>query len=174
VNGTLTGNASTATKLNSTRAFALTGLVTGTVNSDLASGASIATTIANGAVGPAQLSGAQSGTAPVYGCRAFVNFNGEKNASGAVSNANDGRLILASGNVASVTKFGTGLYEITLQTPMGDTNYCVLATSGFIATGDGWLIYEVINNRTASIFRLQTSSTSGAGNSPTVSVAVFK
>jgi hypothetical protein len=45
--GALTGNASTATKLSSARSFTLTGDVTGTVSSDLTSGASIVTTVAN-------------------------------------------------------------------------------------------------------------------------------
>lgn len=48
--GALSGNASTATALSSSRTFALTGDVTGTVSSDLTSGASIATAIAAGAI----------------------------------------------------------------------------------------------------------------------------
>lgn len=46
----ITGNASTATKLSSSRTFALTGDVTGTITSDLTSGVSIATTIAANSV----------------------------------------------------------------------------------------------------------------------------
>jgi hypothetical protein len=46
----LTGNADTATKLNSTRNFAVTGDITGTVSSDLTAGASITTAIAAGVV----------------------------------------------------------------------------------------------------------------------------
>lgn len=45
-----TGNSATATKLSTTRTFALTGDITGTVDSDLTSGASIATAIAAGAI----------------------------------------------------------------------------------------------------------------------------
>jgi hypothetical protein len=50
ITAALTGNAATATKLNSNRTFALTGQVTGTVSSDLTAGASIATTIASGTI----------------------------------------------------------------------------------------------------------------------------
>jgi hypothetical protein len=50
ITANLTGNAATATKLNSSRTFEVTGDVTGTVSSDLTSGASIATSIASGAI----------------------------------------------------------------------------------------------------------------------------
>jgi len=55
--GALSGNASTATSLQSAQSFALTGDVTGTVNSDLSSGVSIATTIASGSVSTTELGG---------------------------------------------------------------------------------------------------------------------
>jgi len=47
---TISGNASTATALSSTRTFALTGDVTGTVDSDLTSGASISASIGSGVI----------------------------------------------------------------------------------------------------------------------------
>ena len=50
ITANLTGNADTATKLNSSRTFAVTGDVTGTVSSDLTSGASIATSIGSGVI----------------------------------------------------------------------------------------------------------------------------
>jgi cytoskeletal protein CcmA (bactofilin family) len=50
ITAALTGNADTATKLNSTRTFAVTGDITGTVSSDLTAGASIATSIAAGVI----------------------------------------------------------------------------------------------------------------------------
>jgi hypothetical protein len=48
--GNITGNADTATKLSSSRTFAVTGDVTGSVSSDLTTGASIGTTLASGVV----------------------------------------------------------------------------------------------------------------------------
>ena len=51
ITAALTGNADTATKLSSSRTFAVTGDITGTVNSDLASGASIASSSFVGATG---------------------------------------------------------------------------------------------------------------------------
>lgn len=58
-----------------------------------------------------------SGSAPVYACRAWVNFNG----TGTVA-------IRASGNVSSITDIGTGNYRINLTTGMPDTNYAPIAS----------------------------------------------
>ena len=55
-----------------------------------------------------------SGSAPVYACRAWVNFNG----TGTVA-------IRASGNVSSITDNGTGDYTINFTTAMPDANYSV-------------------------------------------------
>jgi len=55
-----------------------------------------------------------SGTAPLYMCRAWVNFNG----TGTVA-------IRASGNVSSITDNGTGDYTVNFTTAMSDANYSV-------------------------------------------------
>lgn len=60
----------------------------------------------------AELSGAQSGSAPIYAARAWVNFNG----TGTVA-------IRASGNVSSITDNGTGDYTVNFTTAMSDANY---------------------------------------------------
>ena len=64
-----------------------------------------------------------SGTAPIYPCRAWVNFNG----TGTVA-------IRASGNVSSITDNGTGDYTINFTTAITDVNYAV---SGAIGGGAG-------------------------------------
>lgn len=56
--------------------------------------------------------------ATAYGCRAWVNFNG----TGTVA-------IRASGNVSSITDYGTGHYGVNLTNAMPDTNYSVTATT---------------------------------------------
>ena len=53
-----------------------------------------------------------TGTAPIYACRAWVNFNG----TGTVA-------IRASGNVSSITDNGVGYYRVNFTTPMPDANY---------------------------------------------------
>jgi hypothetical protein len=64
-----------------------------------------------------------SGSAPVYACRAWVNFNG----TGTVA-------IRASGNVSSITDLGTGNYQINFTTAMPDANY-VVNVNGRCSTG---------------------------------------
>jgi uncharacterized protein (AIM24 family) len=58
-----------------------------------------------------------SGTAPLYMCRAWVNFNG----TGTVA-------IRASGNVSSITDDGTGNYTVNFTTALVDTNYSANVT----------------------------------------------
>ncbi|MFY4844585.1 hypothetical protein ACOTVP_08610 [Aliarcobacter butzleri] len=53
-----------------------------------------------------------NGTAPIYACRAWVNFNG----TGTVA-------IRASGNVSSITDNGVGNYTVNFTTAMVDSNY---------------------------------------------------
>ena len=59
-----------------------------------------------------------SGEAPIYACRAWVNFNG----TGTVA-------IRRSGNVSSITDNGVGNYTMNLTIPMEDLNYNVLASA---------------------------------------------
>jgi hypothetical protein len=77
----------------------------------------------------AKLSGAQSGSAPIFGVRAWVNFDGTTNVAGNCT-------IRGSGNVSSVTDLGTGTYRINFTTNMPDTNYCAVATSTSGTTAD--------------------------------------
>lgn len=74
-----------------------------------------------------------TGDAPLYYCRAWVNFDGTKDTTGASSTSNTDRLIRGSGNVASVTRNGAGLYTINFTTAMPDANYSVL---GFSSNND--------------------------------------
>jgi len=62
-----------------------------------------------------------TGTAPVYACRAWVNFNG----TGTVS-------IRDSGNVSSITDSGTGEYRVNFGAAFPDANFSAVA-----AIGDG-------------------------------------
>jgi hypothetical protein len=78
----------------------LTGLPAGYTNSD-------ALTLFNA-----------SGSAPVYACRAWVNFNG----TGTVA-------IRASGNVSSITDNGAGDYTVNFTTAMPDINYTTVVSS---------------------------------------------
>jgi hypothetical protein len=59
-----------------------------------------------------------SGDAPIYACRAWVNFNG----TGTVA-------IRGSGNVSSITDNGTGDYTVNFTTAMPDGNYAFVGMS---------------------------------------------
>jgi hypothetical protein len=54
-----------------------------------------------------------SGTAPIFMCRAWVNFDGTTSPG----------TIRASGNVSSVTRNGTGDYTVNFTTAMPDSSY---------------------------------------------------
>jgi hypothetical protein len=58
-----------------------------------------------------------TGTAPIYACRAWVNFDGTT------------ATIRDSGNVSSITKNGTGDFTVNFATAMPDTNYAPHASS---------------------------------------------
>lgn len=60
-----------------------------------------------------------SGSAPVFACRAWVNFNG----TGTVA-------IRASGNVSSITDIGVGQYTVNFATVMPDTQYSAAFSAG--------------------------------------------
>lgn len=66
-------------------------------------------TMVTNATLPTQLNA--SGSAPIYACRAWVNFNGNTAA------------IRGSGNVSSVTRYGVGDYDVNFTTALLDTNY---------------------------------------------------
>jgi hypothetical protein len=58
-----------------------------------------------------------TGSAPVYACRAWVNFNG----IGTVA-------IRESGNVSSITDNGAGDYTVNFTTALADANYAVVGS----------------------------------------------
>jgi hypothetical protein len=100
------------------RTIALTGEVTGTSAAfNGTANLSFATTIASGVVAAANLDGAQTGSAPIYGARAWVNFNG----TGGVG----AQTVRASANITSVSKTATGTYTVNIATDMSDANYSV-------------------------------------------------
>lgn len=81
---------------------------------------SVSTTrILDANVTAAKLDGAQSGSAPIFGARAWVRFNG----TGTVA-------IGAAGNVSSITDRGSGAYTVNFTTAMSDANYATVATAG--------------------------------------------
>jgi hypothetical protein len=101
-------------------------------------------TDATRALSPARLRDAvnATGAAPLFACRAWVNFNG----TGTVA-------IRASGNVSSITDIGTGDYTVNFTTAMPDANYCALVTP---SNDPASRIVSNIRLLTTSSFSLQT------------------
>ena len=114
-----------------------------------------------------------TGSAPMYACRAWVNFNG----TGTVA-------IRASGNVSSITDNGTGDYTVNFTTAMQDANYALVATVSHNWVDVNSSLRSVVERdttgaRTTSSVRLQALSVnSGSASNPTdtlnVNVAIFR
>lgn len=81
-----------------------------------------------------------SGSAPIYACRAWVNFNG----TGTVA-------IRASGNVSSITDNGTGDYTVNFITAIEDVNYSVSGLAGDDIQGNFGLQPLVMNTSNINI-----------------------
>ena len=92
-----------------------------------------------------QLKGAlnATGTAPIYACRAWVNFNG----TGTVA-------IRASGNVSSITDNGVGDYTVNFTTPMQDNGYsCVFGHNKVVInTSNQWCWYDAPTATSVSLY----------------------
>ena len=113
-----------------------------------------------------------SGNAPIYACRAWVNFNG----TGTVA-------IRGSGNVSSITDNGVGDYTINFTTALQDINYNLNVTGNSVANGTNFTYLAeyisggVLSRTTNSVRVLSVASGGGAGGATdhlTVNVAVFR
>jgi hypothetical protein len=119
-----------------------TGTITGISAGGLPDDCITTAEIAGSAVTPAKLSGAQSGSAPIYGARAWCRFDGRTTGTNAPT---------AGGNVATVERTATGTYSINFTTPMEDANYCISITCDGPVNGNHCVGF------------VQTASTSQAG-----------
>jgi hypothetical protein len=105
-----------------------------------------------------------SGVAPMYACRAWVNFDG----TGTVA-------IRASGNVSSITDNGVGNYTVNFTIAMQDANYCVTGSTQRVTTGQSG-DFGVRNGSIAvgSVGVLTSVGTGVLEDASTVSVAIFR
>ena len=154
------------------------GTVTGITAGGLPDASIVTADIADANITAAKLDGAQTGSAPIYGCRAWVNFDGTKDTTGATSTANTNRLIRASGNVTSVLRNGTGDYTVNFTTAMVDANYCAVVTGSSIDGGASNTVMDILSSTapTASAIRV-LSETGGTGtntDSEFSNVAIFR
>ena len=106
-----------------------------------------------------------TGSAPVYGCRAWVNFNG----TGTVA-------IRASGNVSSITDTGVGNYTVNFTTAMPDANFACEVSA--YSASSGATAIKVQPYRTVSASSQPIASTDAAGTAfidlDQIHVAIFR
>jgi len=113
-----------------------------------------------------------SGSAPIYACRAWINFDGTSASIGT------GR---ANGNVSGVTDNGTGDYTVTFATAMPDNDYVVAACGRhYNGVSDHGMIVCIqtsdgdVNVGTSSVRITTHQPNSTLQDSPIVSVAIFR
>ena len=105
-------------------------------------------------------------SAIVYGCRAWVNFNG-----------NPTLAIRGSGNVSSVTRSSTGVYTVNFTNALSDANYATFVTANRSASGvDGYGSLYGAGTYTASAVQVLSAYASSATlqDAPIVCVSVFR
>ena len=106
-----------------------------------------------------------SGSAPIYACRAWVNFNG----TGTVA-------VRASGNVSSITDNGTGDYTVNFTTAMPDANYSVGSVWDLTRGASSWPVQPGVFSQTTSALRVRYSNvgTAALEDVPLCSWQVFR
>lgn len=115
------------------------------------------------ASGNLQFNSGYGSVATAYGCRAWVNFNGQANPI----------TIGGSGNVSSITDIGAGQYTVNFSTALTDANYAVTYGMGDISgVGDEHALISITSSSAFTI-RTSLSGDSWADANP-VCCAVFR
>jgi hypothetical protein len=99
------------------------------------------------------------GNAPIFGVRAWVNFDASRDSSGATNASNTNRFIRSSGNVTGVLKTATGKFTVTFTFAMPNTNYIVTSSAG-IAGSPRFACADRTTATTTSI-EIETDDVSG-------------
>lgn len=224
--GDITTSQATASVFNSTA----TTLNVGGAATAVSLGAAAGTV----SVGNLSMNAGYGSIAPVYGCRAWVNFDGSANTNQAATYSQSGTTVTVtlnahgylaghvvyadiqtgtavdgqytitsvatdtftytaatslttsgnvnlirstirgSGNIHSVTDYGTGRYYINVATAIPDTNYAVITNSGETSTGGYNSFGPPVANRSTVAFSVYTASDTAAADNASVSIVVFR
>jgi len=116
-----------------------------------------------------------SGTAPIYACRAWVNFDGTSGSG----TGNSDITIRGSGNVSSITDNGTGDYTANFTTAMPDANYATTQMAGNDADQgtSHTAIFGLNSSRATTGVRFRTISVAASGSTVEtliVNIAIFR
>ena len=112
-----------------------------------------------------------TGTAPIFGCCAWVNFDGTRNeADTGASVIGQNVKIRASGNVSSVVKNGVGSYTVNFTTAMPDANYSATGTISLLDSA------STVDSYTTSSVRIVSflSDTNQYTDPEYVTVSIFR
>ena len=151
-----TPTAPTASGATNTTQLATTAQVHSAITADVG--------VANSAVVKTALNA--SGTAPIYACRAWVNFNG----TGTVA-------INASGNVSSITDNGVGNYTANCIDAMPDANYSYTGGCNYTTTTlAGGVTRNSTDIKTTSAIQFHSVNVGGltAIDTTDITIAIFR
>jgi hypothetical protein len=170
IDGTVIGD-TTQAEIAGTTIVATTGFVgnlTGNVTGNVTGNATTATGLTT-----------STGSAPFYGARAWVCWDGTRDSTGATNTNTTARFIRGSGNVASVVYNGGGQYTITLTTALPDVNYAISGTASGSGTNGATMVTETSSSRTTTVFQVTTTQRDSGDNAANVvrafnSVVVFR
>lgn len=146
---------------------------TGITTPDITSTAGFDSADLTGDIAAARITDAlnATGSAPLYACRAWVNFDGTTNTGGNCD-------IRASGNVSSVTDNGTGDYTVNFMTAMPDANYASISRGSITsAAGSGNLDDDHVISRSLTTLNVRLECSNSAAvkvNFAEVYVAIFR
>ena len=152
-----------ATSADSVTATNLTGTVTNLSSSLTA----LDTSASNGAT-----SNLDNTALPLFGCRAFVNFNGSTDIQ--TVGGEEHCQIRSSGNISKVVRIADpGKYEIFFSTPMPDDNYCVTVGAQNGGSNSN-ACYILVNTLTTTSFQVWAVHTASYQNIPIVCLTIFR
>lgn len=158
----ISGNADTATKLQTARTIGGVSF-DGSANINLPGVNSAGNQNTTGNAATATQLSTASGSAPSYAARAWVRFDGTGTPA-----------IAASGNVSSITDYGTGDFGINFTTAMQDANYCLVASAG-LASSTAPRMVSHDGPQTVSQARLAVRNADNAAqDADRVNVAIFR
>jgi hypothetical protein len=110
-----------------------------------------------------------SGTAPIYGCRAWCIFNGTTTGTNAPT---------AGGNVSTVTRNAVGDYTINFTTAMPDANYSTIITAKETSAGarDGCMQLKGGGTYSTSAVQIYSGVVNAfnAVDNPIICVSIFR
>jgi len=145
-----------------------TAAISSTANTQIINSASLVTTTLSTVPYARLNNGGQTGNAPIFGARAWVNFNGTGG-----NGAN--QIIRGSGNVSSVYRTAGGNYTVYFTVNMPDTYYAAIATSGNLDASTAAESTSTTNRQVSSV-QVYTGNAQGGtlAERADISVVIFR